>query len=55
MAKVNEEHLKDKKNPAVTLMDTAQLAQTYELLARQALTNKDNKLLKEAVDCADSL
>lgn len=55
MAKVNEEHLKDKKNPAVTLMDTAQLAHTYELLARQALTNKDNKLLKEAVDCADSL
>ena len=55
MAKVNEEHLKDKKNPAVTLMDTAQLAHTYELLARQARTNKDNKLLKEAVDCADSL
>lgn len=55
MAKVNEEHLKDKKNPAVTLMDTVQLAHTYELLARQALTNKDNKLLKEAVDCADSL
>lgn len=55
MAKVNEEHLKDKKNPAVTLMDTAQLAHTYELLARQARTNKDNKLLKETVDCADSL
>ena len=55
MAKVNEEHLKDKKNPAVTLMDTAQLAHTYELLARQARTNKDNKLLIEAVDCADSL
>ena len=55
MAKVNEEHLKDKKNPAVTLMDTAQLAHTYELLACQARTNKDNKLLKESVDCADSL
>ncbi len=55
MAKVNEEHLKDKKNPAVTLMDTAQLAHTYHCLAYQALTNKDNKLLKEAVDCADSL
>ena len=36
-------------------MDTAQLAHTYELLARQARTNKDNKLLIEAVDCADSL
>lgn len=55
MAKVNEEHLKDKKNPAVTLIDTAQLANTYQLLAYQASQNKDNKLLKEAVDCADSL
>ena len=55
MAKVNEEHIKDRKNPAVTLIDTAMLANTYHLLALQAAKNKDNKLLKEAVDCADSL
>ncbi len=55
MAKKAEEHLKDAKKSRVDLGDTATLAGAYYSLAYQAYTNKDNKLLKEAVDCADSL
>ena len=55
MAKKAEEHLKDAKKDRVNLVDTGYLAGAYDLLARQAYENKDNKLLKEAVDCADSL
>ena len=55
MAKKAEEHLKDAKKDRVNLADTGYLATAYESLARQAYANKDNKLLKEAVDCADSL
>lgn len=55
MARKAEEHLKDAKKSRVDLGDTATLAGAYYSLAYQAYTNKDNKILKEAVDCADSL
>lgn len=56
MAKKAEEHLKDAKKGRVDLADTARLADAYNLLAHQIVNSKkDNKLLKEAVDCADSL